>query len=567
METTESDAERFVFGKLNTELSDDWIVLHSLGLTVHNRKPWAEIDFVLIGPPGVYCLEIKGGAIARNGRVWTTTSKAGVTHELKESPFSQVGSATAALHGFLTSNVRNFGGTVTGYGVAFPDVEFRYSGPDIEAEMIYDARDVYKPFSDYVQRLVEYWRNRCRRDWGREPGKLTQALRVSVRDALARDFDLCVSLRAELGAVNDELVRLTEEQCRTVSGLAENPRVIVTGGAGTGKTLLASAELKRLGADGRRVLYLCFNRHLAVFMREQFAGHKNVTIHHLHGLMAEVVKNAKLEDQLPDAESTDLMEVFYPELCLGALLDGERLPYDALIIDEAQDLLLGSYLDVVEALTKDGIKGIWRMFLDPNQNIYAGTASNALSRLESVSPARFKLRINCRNTIAIATATSLLSGIRADSVQIVDGPPVKFNWYEDGDSERRLVSECVSGLLHRGLKPQEIMILSPYRLENSCMRRGLVGAPVPVREFGDESRERMPAVRFSTVAAFKGLEADAVLLIDIDDLEIARSLLTIYVGTSRAKVILHLFLHEGQRKAYDESAFRFGRMTLELMTP
>ena len=63
-ESTQSAAERKLFVVLQDELSDEWTVLHSLGSTLHDRKPWAEIDFVLVGPAGVYCLEVKGGRVA-----------------------------------------------------------------------------------------------------------------------------------------------------------------------------------------------------------------------------------------------------------------------------------------------------------------------------------------------------------------------------------------------------------------------------------------------------------------------------------------------------------------------
>src|SRR3954468_5691767 len=92
---TESNAEKALFRRFKDDLPDeDWIVLHSLGLTTHKRKPWAEIDFVLIGPPGVFCIEVKGGVIARTNGVWTTTTQSGKCKELKESPFAQVGSAS-----------------------------------------------------------------------------------------------------------------------------------------------------------------------------------------------------------------------------------------------------------------------------------------------------------------------------------------------------------------------------------------------------------------------------------------------------------------------------------------
>ena len=86
--TTSSAAEVAVFERIRDELTAEWIALHSVGMTIHDSKPWAEIDFVLIGPPGVFCLEVKGGVIAREGGVWYTTpqhgANAGRRQPLKE---------------------------------------------------------------------------------------------------------------------------------------------------------------------------------------------------------------------------------------------------------------------------------------------------------------------------------------------------------------------------------------------------------------------------------------------------------------------------------------------------
>src|SRR2546425_271075 len=131
---TESSAERKLFAKIRDELADEWSVLHSLGLALHDRKPWAEIDFVLVGPTGVYCLEVKGGRITRTEGVWTTTDREGHTRPLKESPFAQVGSASAALYKFLVERIPALRESITGFGVATPDVQFSVVGPDVIKE-------------------------------------------------------------------------------------------------------------------------------------------------------------------------------------------------------------------------------------------------------------------------------------------------------------------------------------------------------------------------------------------------------------------------------------------------
>ena len=63
---------------------------------------------------------------------------------------------------------------------------------------------------------------------------------------------------------------------------------------------------------------------------------------------------------------------------------------------------------------------------------------------------------------------------------------------------------------------------------------------------------------FSTVHAFKGLESDVVLLIDLDDLSPPGALAAIYVGASRARALLAVFIDEAQRTAYAELAAKFG---------
>lgn len=74
------------------------------------------------------------------------------------------------------------------------------------------------------------------------------------------------------------------------------------------------------------------------------------------------------------------------------------------------------------------------------------------------------------------------------------------------------------------------------------------------------ARPNERSLRFSTVAAFKGLESEAIVLADIDDLASDESRELLYVGTSRARMLLALFFSEAVRKEYDLCAFRFGEM-------
>ena len=159
-------------------------------------------------------------------------------------------------------------------------------------------------------------------------------------------------------------MRLTEEQCQLFARLSANPRVVARGGAGTGKTLIAAEEARRLARQGQNVLYLCFSRNLARYLEHALADVPTITVRTLHSLMNELVEAAGRSSELPDVDENDLFTVFLPELALEMLLEsGDVGRFGAVIVDEAQDLLREPYLDVIERLVEGELaKGALEIF-------------------------------------------------------------------------------------------------------------------------------------------------------------------------------------------------------------
>lgn len=76
---------------------------------------------------------------------------------------------------------------------------------------------------------------------------------------------------------------------------------------------------------------------------------------------------------------------------------------------------------------------------------------------------------------------------------------------------------------------RDIVILSPKTAETSVLSEYLVN-------------EKYMNYNFSTCRKFKGLEADAILFVDIDkDTFSERNKMLFYVGTSRARFALNLY--------------------------
>lgn len=567
--STKSNAEKKLFEKIREDLGDEWMVLHSLGLATHPKKPWAEIDFVLIGPLGVFCIEVKGGRVARKGGVWIFTDRDGIETRKTLGPFEQAASNSTALGKYLSSNLPQLPGLLVGCGVAMPDITFEVEGPDIDLEIVYDERHSRQRFTKYTQRLADRWHKLVRERTGRPCSYLTPGNVQEVFTELRRDFDLPPLLRTEVRQVVDELLRLTADQDRILQAMSENARVLVQGSAGTGKTLLAITEARRMANQGKRVFLCCFNKLLADSLRKALRPCASVDVHQIVEFMASAVRDGGLSNRLPptaeapphrlpQGEWEELYRVQYPQLCQESLLRLDRLEeYDVLIVDEAQDLLWHTYLDVFEMLVTGGVKrGNWRFFRDPLQDIFRGTVPEGLERLKKTEPAQCQLSVNCRNTSAIAHEVKLLSAQWLEAKTIVDGPNVELHWYANEAQQRREICECINELL-KGLDPSQITVLSRRRIENTCLRNGLDNVRDPLTDLGDAAASPPSrAIGFSTVQAFKGLESDAVLLIDIDDLSTDASE-RLYVGASRARAVLHLFIAEHQRERYYSNAQKF----------
>lgn len=65
-----------------------------------------------------------------------------------------------------------------------------------------------------------------------------------------------------------ELVALDRDQLEVLDLVEHNPRFVVLGGPGTGKTVVAAEVTRRFARAGRRPLLLCWTRALASALRE-----------------------------------------------------------------------------------------------------------------------------------------------------------------------------------------------------------------------------------------------------------------------------------------------------------
>lgn len=561
-----SSAERRIFEWFqNAPGTDKWIVLHSLGITTHNKVIYGEIDFLVLAPRlGIFALEVKGGRVRREDGIWYFTDRYGRTNSKARGPFDQardgIFSIVDAIKKRIDPEHHHIGNVLFGYGVMFPDIEFTSAGIEEEQWQVFDSRDDAN-VKQFIKRLADGTRTKWESHYGPvSDSKIPDSADVKYIASLLRgDFDCTVSMNAQLRNANDALIALTEQQYHCLDQLDDNPRCLIQGPAGTGKTLLAIEEVKKSAARGEKVALFCFNSNLADWLSDYFESMEETVrpkyIGTFHKYMTQVAREADFLPAYPQEQ--DKIQQYYqqdlPEAAAIALLDDGEL-YDKIVVDEAQDLIRDSYLEVMNACLKKGLsRGRWSMFGDFSmQAIYADGMSGTgmVEKLENqTSFIRFKLTTNCRNTKPICKEIETVTGFKSpDNLWTkVDGPPVQYITWSTMENQCKKLKALLKQLSDAHISPGQITILSPKRRENSVVS---LLDEYTIKDFKIPTEEN---ITFCTIQAYKGLENTVIILTDIESFSSDKLM---YVGLSRARSGLFILETDAARKEYDNLLMR-----------
>ena len=510
---TGSQAEKRIFQRLRAAFDDRYLACHSLKPTRHPHKRFPEIDFVICGPEGLYVLEAKGGRVNCRDGVWQYEDRYGRTFESREGPFRQ---AQTALYGLLEDlRARLPAGVLDrftpGYGVVIPDCEFRVEGAEWDRSMVADAR-ASRDLEGWLSRLFTYWRRRH----GSVSAPDDEALRT-LQEYLRPDID--TPPREEEAPLVDQVAdarrrveRFTEDQMRMADVAEANPRVLCAGGAGTGKTFLAERLARRWADAGAQVALVCRSPWLRHFLASRLSA---------PGLTVSLIDGVRL-----DCRRAGLMR------------------FDALIVDEGQDLFEKRSLETLDGVLAGGLdSGRWCWFHDlNNQSLTPRFELEAKEHLESLAPVRMPLRINCRNTRVILEwiqgALGADLGVRGAGA----GPAVRCQTAVNRrDSAERAAREIAELLDVGGLAPGSVTILSPFELAHSSIAEMRPDAAHRIRRLDEFSMRSIPVdkVGFARIDEFKGLENEAIVVVDLPAPNAAaRDTAAHYVAMSRARSVL-----------------------------
>ncbi|MCF7694586.1 ATP-binding domain-containing protein [Mycetohabitans sp. B2] len=507
--------ERETLTTLAKQLPDGYTVYHGVHWTRVNQgfSVFGEADFVVVGPSGrLMVIEQKSGFLRE-----TSTGLVKVYLQKERNVAVQLARTIEGLHRRFTAA---FGaGTYCIEALLYcPDYIVRDPGiAGVTPERIVDATRKDQ-LAAVIQRALP-------------PDEAPFDCATKLHHFLSDHLALTPDASALVGQADTLVTRLSGGLAEWARRLSFEPfRLRVTGTAGSGKTQLAIQVMKDALAQGRRVLYVCFNRPLADHIaRVAPPGAKVATYHQLCDW---VVRDSGQE---PDFASPDVFG--WLDARFADVPPSDAWRFDVLIVDEGQDFR-AHWVAALQRLLAPS--GAWWWLEDPMQNLY----------MREPVPLPGWVTLNaCVNYRSPREIFDYLREVIGPSFTIESGSPfggsdVSVSTY-DGDDPLEPTKRAITQALSLGFRKQDIALLSfrgreksrfaaleqlgPHRLRSFTGRYDLFGNP----EYRDGD------VLYESIHRFKGQAAPCVILTEVDfDAFDERAARKLFVGATRATMKL-----------------------------
>ena len=437
--------------------------------------------------------------------------------------------------------------------VAFPYIEFNASSDEWHPWQVIDARHFPRqPLASLVVEVLRSARSHlCSQPstaWFRDADRLPDPQQsAAIARILRPNFEFGETASDRRVRQQAEILRYTEEQFAAIDSMEEKSRVLFTGPAGVGKTVLAIEAARRASSSGKSVLWLCFNRLLGRWVSQHpIAQSKNVTACTFHQYLLNLAGI-----KYPDAPNEEFWKTRLPEAAFSRLLSGRdnASHFDIIVADEIQDLLSPPYLDVMDAVLQDGLSGgRWLMFGDfERQMLYGQDRSEVekLLRARLGSFAKCSLRVNCRNTPRVASLSHLLGKLTPNYSRILgpdDGIEPIIMYYATPSQHRNELVNTLERLCKDSFSGDDIVVLSP-KAGPHCAAACVTEKPW-CDQIAPFEQATPGQVRYTTIQSFKGLDSPAIIVTDIEHQAGEHFSALFYVATTRSLGRLCIIVHE-----------------------
>jgi hypothetical protein len=513
----EASLEGLVFEALE-KLPDDYYVFHSFQLWESNeRTKDVEIDFVIFNPKyGILTLEAKAGEVQVINGEWYYASGRLMANG---GPFQQARQNKYAIKNLIDRKGDKFElikKLPFLHAVCFPSLT---KGALLSIELPPDCPNelvITKDDLEFIEpaliKIFSYQHLKMQK-----PLTLGE-IKYLIYHILAPSFKLIPPPNLNYDLKSIKFNQMLQEQYVLMDFLENQKKATISGAAGTGKTMIAIEKARRHAESNQKVLFLCYNRNLRDYL-SRYYNHDFIDFFTIDMYAFKIGYKATITPY--QALKT------YLENCY---LDEEDFGYDHVIIDEGQDFGQESLneSEIISLLDLNVSKrnGTFYVFYDKLQLIQGQTFPEYIEK----SDCKITLYKNCRNTINIANTS--MKPLEIEPILFkgaIHGKTPEFHLETDHKDALNKLRDVIKKYREEGYK--DIMVLSVKSSIKSHLNR-----------FPENEDTEIDHVRFkwTTTRKFKGLEADVVILVDVDQETFEKDKLIFYVGSSRARFELSI---------------------------
>ena len=524
----------------NSKKFKDCLVFHSLNYpqgTEKNKKQsyefFGESDFVILVPSrGLINIEVKGGKISREDGIWYTNNRFG-KHKIKD-PFKQATNSLFKIGGYLkTKDIL----IPQDYLVIFPDCEFDTTGIEISDQNLVSG-EINPKLLNTLNNIIENHLIEANGRFHPKESELNQIIKV-----LRPNFTSNLSNKNLLNQSRKQIDKFTNEQIKILESYNSN-RLIVTGGQGTGKTIIAEEIAKKKLLEGS-VLFISSGRLRNEETKIRFKDFNNFHCFTFHNFINKIIKDIikkeipkELSNKINSLKFEDRTE-FFLKFISDTILEAENLKkYDFLIMDEMQNYChYDEFYGVFGSIIKGDLKeGKWYFFGDFDyQNLWSNSISDEIKKknpklyLRDLNPETHQLTYNVRNAQQIVVHSPFLSGVTKEKLPSrpfiikIEGQ-IKHYFENSVKHKIERLEKIIEDLKKQNIDGNEIVILSSNRIDNP---KNYISSSnianffkiidlTQISKFGTDiiKSDEKNCIYFSTSHAFQGMESKIIILTD-----------------------------------------------------
>lgn len=535
-----------------------WHFWHNLRLPVSiKNQTEIQIDFLLVCEAGVIIVEVKGGKVGiEQGFFYYEVSRE--RKFMDRSPFDQASDYMYALiNNKIISSSQLFLSTVC----AFPHTYMEHTSANPNADLGYklwakkqqDSSDC--SFADFVIDILNS--DKDKKGW-RRPMLSSKEVEIAIQSLLFTFRDRSSNVYSERG-MEAILERLNIDNLSAFQSLQKNDRLFIEGGPGTGKTTIAKAYIEKFHT--LRGLYLCWNKLLEAKINKEIigCGLTNCRVEQfasfVFSLQSKVDNGIVITlEELSEGRSLEKLSLLFNSIREQT----DFVPYDYIIIDEAQDVLdkgAVQLLNSLTAVTHDGISsGRYLVFFDTEQGYnHQNRQIDEIADAVAQNGARFVLDVNKRvptNKEIVSFAKSLLEGESAielfDRINAENYDSVKTLYFNGAKSLIKHLNAVKAEIREGSRNWNDYVVLADSSTKHKLVSESEMFydriatidgiKELNVRNICSDTGE----LPFTSILSYKGLESKHVILVINGRQEVNQ--LELYIGMTRAIIDLQILI-------------------------